>query len=167
MRATVQPDGPGELESMSLSEQEPVPAPGDGQLLVKVYRSALNRMDLLQRKGLYPVPADASPILGVEVSGTIEAVGPASSGRFKVGDRVMSLLQGGGYAEFAVANECTTMHASHSLSFDLAVSVPEHLMTASQLLFQVGGAAKGESVLLHAAASGVGLAAIQMARGVA
>ena len=95
MRAIVQPNGHGDLDSMQLSQEEPVPSPGDGQLLVKVHTAALNRMDLLQRKGTYPVPADASPILGVEVAGTVEAVGPATAGRFQVGDRVMSLLQAG------------------------------------------------------------------------
>ena len=163
MRAVVQAGGPGEEESMAVADCVPVPTLGEGQVLIKVHRAALNRMDLLQRKGLYPVPPDASPILGVEVSGFVSGVGPGSGGRFKEGDRVMSLLQGGGYAEYAVANECTTMHAA-GLSLDVAVSVPENLMTAHQLLFTVGKGAEGESVVLHAGGSGVGLAAIQMAR---
>ena len=113
--------------------------------------------------GLYPLPPGASPILGVEVSGYVEQIGEECSGRFSVGDRCMALLLGGGYSEYAVASECCTLHAPPSLSMQTLASIPEQWMTAYQLLFTVGGVKAGDTVLLHASASGVGQAAIQLA----
>jgi tumor protein p53-inducible protein 3 len=133
------------------------------EILIKVACSALNRMDLLQCKGLYPLPPGASSILGVEVSGYVEQIGEECSGRFSVGDRCMALLLGGGYAEYAVAYECCTLHAPASLCMRTLATIPEQWMTAYQLLFTVGGVKSGDTVLLHASASGVGQAAIQLA----
>ena len=113
---------------------------------------------------MYPLPADASKILGVEVSGYVHALGPECSGKFKVGDRCMALLQGGGYAGYATSYECTAMHAPAGLSMEILASIPEQWITAYQLLFFIGRVQSGDTVLIHAASSGVGQAAIQLAK---
>lgn len=140
-----------------------VPEPGDDEILIRVLSTALNQMDLLQCRGLYPVPAGASPILGVEAAGFVEKVG-AGVTKFKVGDRCMALLQGGGYAQFALSYECMTMHAPEGLNMTSLAAIPEQWITAYQLLFKIARVQSGESVLLHAASSGVGQAAIQLAK---
>mmetsp|Transcript_1691 Transcript_1691/g.2670 ORF Transcript_1691/g.2670 Transcript_1691/m.2670 type:complete len:351 (+) Transcript_1691:3-1055(+) len=161
MKAVLQ-NQPGDENTMYVGDTD-IPEPGDGEILIRVCCTALNRMDLLQCKGLYPLPEGASPILGVEVSGYVHSIGPNCTNRFKVGDRCMALLQGGGYAEYAVAYECTTMAVPDGISMTTLASIPEQWMTAYQLLFKVAGVSSGERVLLHAAASGVGQAAIQLA----
>lgn len=161
MRAVLQ-DSVGDASTLYVGETE-TPIPGPGEVLIRVSCTALNRMDLLQCKGLYPVPQGASKIIGVEVSGYIEALGDECSGRFNIGDRCMALLQGGGYAEYATAFECCVLHAPSSLCMKTLASIPENWMTAYQLLHFVGGVKSGETVLLHASASGVGQAAIQLA----
>ncbi|KAI9480589.1 MAG: hypothetical protein EXX96DRAFT_563399 [Benjaminiella poitrasii] len=120
-------------------------------------------MDIMQREGKYPVPIGGSPILGVEVSGIIESVGKDVKG-FKVGDAVFGLMPGGAYAEFAVLDESLTMHKPDSVSFEDAASIPETWFTAYQALFLVGEMQKGQDVLIHAGASGVGISAIQLAK---
>ena len=161
MKAVLQ-DSPGDETTLYVGETAR-PTPQAGEVLIRVSCSALNRMDLLQCKGLYPLPPGASPILGVEVSGHVEQLGEGCSGRFAVGDRCMALLLGGGYAEYAVASESCVMHAPDSLCMKTLATIPEQWMTAYQLLFTVGGVKAGDSVLLHASASGVGQAAIQLA----
>mmetsp|Transcript_23945 Transcript_23945/g.40727 ORF Transcript_23945/g.40727 Transcript_23945/m.40727 type:complete len:353 (+) Transcript_23945:33-1091(+) len=161
MQAILQ-DSPGDETTLYLGETA-LPTPQPGEIVIRVVCGALNRMDLLQCKGLYPVPAGASPILGVEVSGYVEQIGEGCSNRFSVGDRCMALLQGGGYAQYAVAYECCVMHAPSSLCMRTLATIPEQWMTAYQLLFTVGGVKAGDTVLLHASASGVGQAAIQLA----
>ena len=161
MQAVLQ-DNAGDESTLYVGETSR-PKVQAGEVLIRVVCSALNRMDLLQCKGLYPVPAGASTIIGVEVSGYVEELGEGCSGRFSVGDRCMALLSGGGYAEYAVAAECCTLHAPESLDMKTLASIPEQWMTAYQLLFTVGGVKAGDTVLLHAAASGVGQAAIQLA----
>lgn len=138
------------------------PEPGSDELLVKVEATALNRADLLQKKGNYPVPEGASPILGLEMAGIVEEIG-SSTNRFDVGDHVMGLLPGGGYAEYCVIKENHAMPVPGSLSFEEAAAIPEVFLTAFQGLFWLGELFEDETVLIHAGASGVGSAAIQLA----
>ena len=138
------------------------PEPGPDELLVKVEATALNRADLLQKKGNYPVPEGASPILGLEMAGIVEENG-SSSNRFEAGDHVMGLLPGGGYAEYCVIKENHAMPVPGSLSFEEAAAIPEVFLTAFQGLFWLGELFEDETVLIHAGASGVGSAAIQLA----
>lgn len=138
------------------------PTPGPDELLVKVEATALNRADLLQKNGNYPVPEGASPILGLEMAGIVEGVG-SSTNRFKVGDHVMGLLPGGGYAEYCIIRDDHAMPKPASLSFEEAAAIPEVFLTAFQGLFWLGELFEDETVLIHAGASGVGSAAIQLA----
>ena len=141
----------------------PDPKPGEGELLVAVKATALNRADLLQRIGKYPPPPGASPILGLEMSGVVERVGEGVSG-WAPGDRVCALLPGGGYAEKAVIPAGMAIRIPNRMSFEEAAAIPEVFLTAYLNLFVLGGLAAGETVLIHAGASGVGTAAIQLAR---
>ncbi|KAG1049081.1 hypothetical protein G6F43_008571 [Rhizopus delemar] len=171
---------PGDSSQLTLGEYE-TPVPKATEILVKVKCFALNRMDIVQREGKYPVPPGGSPILGVEVSGTVEAIGEKGMclhdklaafsnmsfyivSQFKLGDEVFGLMPGGGYAEFAVIEESLAMHKPEKLSFEEAAAIPETWFTAYQALFFVGQLQKGEDVLIHAGASGVGIAAIQLAK---
>ncbi|NGQ96609.1 NAD(P)H-quinone oxidoreductase [Brevibacillus sp. SYP-B805] len=139
------------------------PAMGDDELLIDVKATALNRADLLQKRGLYPPPAGASPILGLEMAGVVSAVGKAVTG-WKEGDRVCALLPGGGYAERVVIPAQMAMPIPENLSFEEAAAIPEVFLTAYLNLFWLGGLQSGQTVLIHAGASGVGTAAIQLAR---
>ncbi|MCQ6561103.1 NAD(P)H-quinone oxidoreductase [Paenibacillus mendelii] len=132
-------------------------------LLVRVQATALNRADLLQKRGLYPSPQGASTILGLEMAGVVEVVGGNVSG-FKPGDRVCALLPGGGYAERAVIPAGMAIRIPDSFSFEEAAAIPEVFLTAYMNLFLLGGLTHGQTVLIHAGASGVGTAAIQLVR---
>ena len=140
---------------------EPTPAADD--LLVRVRASALNRADTMQRRGHYPPPPGESDILGLELAGEVEAVGANASG-FKPGDRVFGLVGGGGYAEKACIHHRMAMPIPDSWDFVKAAAVPEVFFTANETLFTLGRLGAGETVLIHAGASGVGTAGIQMAR---
>ena len=140
---------------------EPVPSPDD--LLVRVRASALNRADTMQRRGHYPPPPGESDILGLELAGEVEAVGASVSG-FKPGDRVFGLVGGGGYAEKACLDHRLAMSIPPGWDFVKAAAVPEVFFTANETLFTLGRLEAGETVLIHAGASGVGTAGIQMAR---
>jgi len=140
---------------------EPVPTPND--LLVQVRASALNRADTMQRRGHYPPPPGESDILGLELAGEVEAVGANALG-FKTGDRVFGLVGGGGYAEKACIDHRMAMPIPHDWDFVKAAAVPEVFFTANETLFTLGRLDAGETVLIHAGASGVGTAGIQMAR---
>jgi putative PIG3 family NAD(P)H quinone oxidoreductase len=142
----------------------PRPAPGPDEILVKVAATALNRADILQRQGKYPPPPGASPLLGLEVAGIVSAAGPNVKG-WRAGQRVYALLPGGGYAEFATVDGRVAMPVPSSLSLIHAAAVPEAFLTAFQALFRLGRLKPGRQVLIHAGASGVGTAAIQMAKG--
>ncbi|WP_027094219.1 NAD(P)H-quinone oxidoreductase [Cohnella thermotolerans] len=131
-----------------------------GDVLVRVKATALNRADLLQRRGLYPPPPGASPILGLEMAGVVEE----GSGPWKPGDRVMALLPGGGYAERVRIPAGMAMRIPDALSFEEAAAIPEVFLTAYLNLFRLGGLKSGQTALIHAGASGVGTAAIQLAR---
>lgn len=135
----------------------------DNELLVKVKATAINRADLLQRTGNYPPPKGASPILGLEMSGVVEEVGK-NAGNWKKGDPVFGLLPGGGYAEYAKIPGEMAIPIPESLSFEQAAAIPEVFLTAYLNMFKLGGLTKGGKVLIHAGASGVGTAAIQLAR---
>ncbi len=151
--------GPDVLEI----DRVPVPSHGDDEMLVRVRATALNRADLLQREGKYPPPEGASEILGLEMAGEVVSVGEACAG-WAEGDRVCGLLAGGGYAQYAAVHHDLAMPLPRSLSFEEGAAIPEVFLTAFQALHWYGRVAKGTSVLVHAGASGVGTAGIQLAR---
>lgn len=151
-----------ESRRLYLGEFE-TPRPADHELLIKVKATALNRADLLQKRGGYPPPKGASPILGLEAAGVVEELGAGVSG-WKSGDRVFALLPGGGYAEYAALPADMAMRIPDNLSFEEAAAIPEVFFTAYMNLFWLGGLKSGYSVLIHAGASGVGTAAIQLVR---
>lgn len=141
----------------------PKPVPGENDLLVKIKATALNRADLLQKSGKYPPPEGESPILGLEMSGVVESVGKNVT-EYHEGDRVFGLLGGGGYAEYCTIDEELAMPIPEDLSFEEAAAIPEVFLTAFQALLWLGELDDGETVLIHAGASGVGTAAIQLAK---
>ena len=151
---------PGGPENLTLADV-PEPALGPGKVVVRVRATALNRADLLQRRGLYPPPKGESEILGMECAGEVAAVGEGVTS-FAVGDRVMALLPGGGYAEKVVVPE--KMLIPENLSFEQAAAIPEAFLTAREALFTLGKLRADDFVLVHAAGSGVGSAAVQVAR---
>jgi tumor protein p53-inducible protein 3 len=153
---------PGGPEQLELGEH-PQPQPGDDEMLVKVRAAALNRADILQRQGKYPPPSGASPLLGLDIAGVVERAGPRCAD-WKPGERVFGLLSGGGYAEYAVLPCAMAMRVPDALSFEEAAAIPEAFLTAYQCLFWLARFERGERVLIHAGASGVGTAAIQLAR---
>lgn len=141
----------------------PDPTFTEGQIVIDIRASALNRADLLQRRGKYPPPPGESDILGLECAGVVSACGAAVS-RVKVGDRVMALLAGGGYAERVAIDARMAIPIPDSLSFVDAAAIPEAFLTAREALFELGQLRAQESVLIHAAAGGVGSAAVQLAK---
>ncbi|HEX7021784.1 MAG TPA: NAD(P)H-quinone oxidoreductase [Trueperaceae bacterium] len=147
----------------SLALQDaPDPVPGPGQALIEVHAAGLNRADLSQRAGHYPPPAGESDILGLEVAGVIRQLGAGATG-WQPGDRVCTLLGGGGYAELAVAPTAMLMPVPAGWSFQQAAGLPEVFLTAFLNLFLEGLLQQDERVLIHGGASGVGTAAIQLA----
>ena len=154
--------GIGGVEVLHIGEH-PDPVPKDDELLVRVRTTALNRDDLLQRRGMHPPPKGVPDILGLEMAGEVVGTGPAC-GDFKVGDRVCALLPGAGYAELAAIPVGMAMRIPENLSFEQAAAIPEVFLTAYQNLFHVARLVPGEVVLVHAAAGGVGTAAIQLIR---
>jgi putative PIG3 family NAD(P)H quinone oxidoreductase len=161
MRAIVF-DQPGE-ESMLRLGNAAAPSLGPDDLRIRVRATSVNRADLLQRQGLYPPPAGASPILGLECAGEVSAVGRRVKG-WKRGERVMALLAGGGYAEEAVVDAGSAMRVPDALSDAEAGAFPEVFLTAFLNIFQLGGLPPGGSVLVHGGGSGVGTAAISLCR---
>jgi putative PIG3 family NAD(P)H quinone oxidoreductase len=153
---------PGGPEVLQAGEWEK-PVPGDDEILVRIAATALNRADTLQRRGRYPPPAGASPILGLEMSGEVAEVGSRCT-RWKPGDRVFGLLPGGGYAEYAVIHEQMAMAVPVGMTMTDAAAIPEVFLTAFQALVWHARLMAGETILIHAGASGVGTAAIQIAR---
>ncbi|KAJ1643432.1 hypothetical protein LPJ64_004795 [Coemansia asiatica] len=152
---------PGGVDQLYIGETEK-PTPKPNEVLIKVHCFALNRMDAIQREGKYPVPPDASQILGVEVAGEIAAVGSQTT-KFKTGDKVFALMYGGAYAQYAAVDE-GSVHPLGSLSMELASSLLECWYTAYQAVHYIGKVQEGDDVLIHAAAGGVGTAAIQLAK---
>lgn len=141
----------------------PDPEPGNLEMLVKIEAAALNRADLLQKAGKYPPPDGVSPIIGLEMSGVVEKTGKDVQG-FKIGDPVFGLLGGGGYAEYCTIDYRMARPVPENVSFEEAAGIPEVFLTAYQALFLLGRLKKHETVLIHAGASGVGTAAIQLSR---
>ena len=155
-------DGFGGVEVLKVGEAER-PVPADNQVLVKVAATSVNRPDLVQREGKYPPPPGDSEILGLEVAGTIEELGAGVTGWSK-GDRVISLVGGGGYAEYAVAYAGHLMRIPESMSFEEAACVCESYITAFLNVFMIGEFKDGQTAILHGGGGGVNTAAIQLCR---
>lgn len=161
MRAVVisKPGGP-EVLSM---EERPVPQPGPGEIRVRVHASALNRADLLQRRGNYPAPPGApADIPGLEYAGEVDAVGEGA-GLWAVGNRVMGIVGGGGHAEYLVVHEREAIRIPQNLTLEEAAAIPEAFLTAYDALFRQLDLNMGERLLVLAVGSGVGTAALQLA----
>ncbi len=152
----------GAPEVMSVSDVDK-PQPKDNEVLIKIVATSINRPDLVQRVGNYPPPAGDSEILGLEVAGTVAAVGSGVT-NWKVGDRVMSLVGGGGYAEYAVAYANHLMPIPDTMSFEEAACVNESYITAFLNVFMIGGLEDGQTAILHGGGGGVNTAAIQLAK---
>lgn len=162
MRAIVitRPGGPEVLQT----QERPMPEPGPGEVRVRVRASALNRADVLQRLGRYPAPPGApTDVPGLEYAGEVDALGPRST-LWVEGDRVMGITGGGGHAEYVVVHEREAIRVPAGLSFVQAAAVPEAFLTAYDALFRQLRLGMGERVLVHAVGSGVGTAAVQLAR---
>jgi len=155
-------DRPGEPEVL-VPVTEAVPVPGDEDVLIKVATAGVNRPDVLQRQGLYPVPADASHLPGLEVAGEIVAVGAAVDNR-SVGDNVMALTHGGGYAEYCRAHQGHCLPVPARLSLIEAAAIPETFFTVWYNVFMRCDLAAGETFLVHGGSSGIGTTAIQLAK---
>lgn len=153
--------GAGGPEVMRIAEA-PVPAPGARDVVIRVEAAGVNRPDLLQRAGKYPPPPGASPVLGLEVAGTIAAAGAESD--WREGDKVCALAPGGGYAEYCLVPAPQCLPVPRGLSMVEAAGIPETFFTVWANLFQIGGLRAGDRVLVHGGASGIGTTAIQLAR---
>ena len=147
---------------MLVPEKRPMPVPGDGEILVKVAAAGVNRPDVMQRMGLYPPPPGAPDIPGLEIAGEVVALG-ANVKRWKLGDRVMALVVGGGYAEYCLAHESHALPVGN-LSMIEAAAIPETFFTVWHNTFERGGLKRGETLLIHGGSSGIGTAAIQLAK---
>lgn len=162
MRVIEIADGKGSAQALRLAEH-PDPVAGEGQIRIRVRAAGVNRPDLMQRQGLYPPPPGASPILGLEVAGVVDQVGPGVS-RWAIGDRVCALLGGGGYAELAVVDARHALPVPENLDFVYAAGLPETVCTVFANVFEAGALKPGETFLIHGATSGIGVTAIQMAK---
>jgi putative PIG3 family NAD(P)H quinone oxidoreductase len=153
------PGGPEVL----LPETRAVPVPGPTEILIKVAAAGVNRPDVAQRSGAYPPPPGASDLPGLEVAGTVVAVG-AGATKHKLGDKVMSLVAGGGYAPYCIAQDAQAMAVPPGLSMPEAGAIPETLMTVWHNVFERGALKAGETLLIHGGSSGIGTMAIQLAK---
>ena len=161
MRAIVL-DGFGGVENLRLGELER-PTPDAGEVLVRVAATSVNRPDVVQREGNYAPPPGESDILGLEVAGTVEALGEGVRS-WQVGQRVFALVGGGGYADYCVARSDHCLPVPESLSFEAAACIAETYLTAWLNVFELGGFENGESALLHGGGGGVNTAALQLCR---
>jgi tumor protein p53-inducible protein 3 len=150
-------------ESQLKLAEVPDPTPGPQDLLIGVHCTAVNRADLMQRQGMYPPPLGVSEILGLECAGEVIEVGREVRG-WRVGERAMALLPGGGYAQKAVAHHGSAMHVPDALSDEQAGALPEVFLTAFLNLFMLAGVIEGQNALIHGGGSGVGTAAITLLR---
>lgn len=141
----------------------PVPRPGPGEILVKVAAAGVNRPDVLQRLGHYKLPPDASPIPGLEIAGTVAALGEAVSG-FALGEAVCALTNGGGYAQYCLVPEGQTLRVPAGVDMVHAAAMPETFFTVWANLFDIGGAKAGMSALIHGGSSGIGTTALMLCR---
>jgi NADPH2:quinone reductase len=157
--AISKPGGPEVL----VPETRSLPAPGPDEILIKVHAAGVNRPDVAQRSGSYPPPPGASDLPGLEVAGEVVALG-AGATKHKVGDRVMSLVAGGGYAQYCIAQDAQAMAVPQALSMIEAGAIPETLMTVWHNVFERGTLQPGETLLIHGGSSGIGTMAIQLAK---
>jgi putative PIG3 family NAD(P)H quinone oxidoreductase len=153
------PGGP----QMLVPERRPLPRLADGEVLVKVKAAGVNRPDVMQRQGLYPPPAGATDIPGLEIAGEVVALGPGAT-RWKLGDEVMALVVGGGYAEYCPAHESHALPLPRGLTPTEAAAIPETFFTVWHNAFERGRLRAGETLLIHGGSSGIGTAAIQLAK---
>ena len=153
------PGGPEVL----VPETRPVPLPAPDQILVKVAAAGVNRPDVAQRSGAYPPPPGASDLPGLEIAGEVVAVGSAAK-KHKVGDKVMSLVAGGGYAQYAIAQDAQAMKVPPHLTMQEAGAIPETLMTVWHNVFERGALKPAETLLVHGGSSGIGTMVIQLAK---
>ncbi|HEY1726283.1 MAG TPA: NAD(P)H-quinone oxidoreductase [Steroidobacteraceae bacterium] len=153
---------PGTPETLRVVEG-PRPAPAAGEILIEVQYAGVNRPDIAQRMGRYPPPAGASPVLGLEVAGRVAALGAGSS-EWRIGDRVCALVPGGGYAEYCVTPARHALPIPSGLKLAEAAGLPENWFTVWANLMDLAGMCRDERVLVHGGSSGIGLAAIQLAR---
>jgi putative PIG3 family NAD(P)H quinone oxidoreductase len=154
-----EPGGPGVLKPV----KRPVPAPGKGEVLVKIVAAGVNRPDLAQRAGHYPPPPGASDIPGLELAGTVVALGPDVKA-LKVGDQICALVAGGGYAEYCLVPEPQALPIPKGLTLLQAAALPETYFTVWTNVFDRGRLQPGESILIHGGASGIGTTAIQLSK---
>ncbi|RYY76351.1 MAG: NAD(P)H-quinone oxidoreductase [Gammaproteobacteria bacterium] len=154
-------NGSGDANVLRICEAT-VPQPAAQQVLIRVFAAGINRPDILQRQGLYPPPVDASPILGLEVAGEITEIGKDVT-NWKIGDKVCALVNGGGYAEYAVAPAAQCLPIPDTFSFVQAAALPETFFTVWHNLFQRAKLKSGETLLIHGGTSGIGTTAIQLA----
>jgi NADPH2:quinone reductase len=162
MMSVVAVDHPGRPEMLHTA-QRPTPTPREGEILVAVEAAGVNRPDVLQRQGLYPPPAGAPDILGLEVAGEVAALGPGTS-RFAIGDRVLALVPGGGYAQYCLAHESNALPIPPGLSMIEAGAIPETFFTVWTNVFDRGALKPGETLLVHGGSSGIGTTAIMLAK---
>src|SRR3978361_483920 len=153
------PGGPEVL----LPETRAVPTPAPNEILIKVHAAGVNRPDVAQRFGAYPPPPGASDLPGLEISGEVVALGEGAK-KHKLGDKVMSLVAGGGYAQYCIAQDSQAMEVPPSLSMTEAGAIPETLMTVWHNVFERGALQPGETLLIHGGSSGIGTMAIQLAK---
>ena len=154
--------GKGAAEALELTTL-PTPTPGQGEILIRVRAAGVNRPDILPRLGFYPPPPGAPATLGLEVAGEIAALGPGVR-RWSLGDQVVALLGGGGYAQFAVVDARHALPLPKGLDFAEGAGVPETVFTVFANVFEHGALMTGETFLVHGATSGIGATAIQMAK---
>jgi NADPH2:quinone reductase len=152
---------PGAPDTL-VPEERDVPKPGAGEILVRVAAAGVNRPDVMQRKGLYPPPPGASDVPGLEIAGEVAALGPDVK-RWTIGDKVMALVSGGGYAEYCIAHESHALPIGN-LTMIEAAAVPETFFTVWHNVFERGGLKSGETLLVHGGSSGIGTTAIQLAK---
>jgi NADPH2:quinone reductase len=153
------PGGP----EMLVAEERPMPLPGAGEILVKVAAAGVNRPDVMQRQGRYPPPKGAPDIPGLEIAGEVVALGDGVT-RWKIGDKVAALVVGGGYAEYCLAHESHALPVPRGTSMVEAAAIPETFFTVWHNVFERGRLKDGETLLVHGGSSGIGTAAIQLAK---
>lgn len=162
MMRAVEVRTPGDPDVLELAEL-PIPAPGPGDVLIEVAAAGVNRPDILQRKGLYPPPPGASPLLGLEVAGRIAAVGEGVDAAV-TGSRVCALVAGGGYADFAVTPYAQCLAMPDDMADEIGAAIPETLMTVWHNLFERAFVSQGDKVLIHGGTSGIGTMAVALCR---
>jgi putative PIG3 family NAD(P)H quinone oxidoreductase len=153
---------PGGPEVLQIVER-PRPVPGEGEMLVRVRAAGMNRIDVLQRQGTYPALPGASDVLGLELAGVVESLGPGVS-RFKRGDRIMALVTGGAHADWAVVQEGSSLPIPEGMSFEQAGAFPETYFTVWHNVFERAALKAGETLLVHGGTSGIGTTSIMLAK---